>query len=116
MVSLDRRVGEDGVSTFGDLVADPREPYYAVAESPVTELADWDALREAVARALALLPDRERAVIVMRYGLEDDEARTYEQVGKKLGVSRERARQIEAKALRRLRHPTRAKWLAGFLQ
>ena len=114
MVSLDGRVGEDGASMFGDGLADPSEPCYAVAESPVTELANMDSLRDSVGRALAPLSQRERMVIIVRYGLEDDEARTYEEVGKRLGVSRERARQIEAKALRKLRHPTRAKWLMGF--
>lgn len=113
-VSLDRHVGEDGATTFGDLLPDPQEPLYAMADSPLTERAEFDSLREAVARALVSLSQRERVVIIMRYGLEDDEPRTYEQVGRKLGVTGERARQIEAKALRRLRHPTRAKWLKEF--
>lgn len=114
MVSLDRPVGEDGASTFGDLLPDLHESYYAVAESPVTELADMDSLREAVAEALAPLSEKERTVILMRYGLVDDEPRTYEEVGSKLGVSRQRVRQLEIRALKRLRHPTRAKLLREF--
>jgi RNA polymerase primary sigma factor len=114
MVSLDRPVGEDGASTFGDLLPDTQEPLYAMADSALTERADFESLRDAVAGALASLSQRQRFVILMRYGLEDDQPRTFEQVGRKLGVTGERARQIEAKALRRLRHPSRAKLLAGF--
>jgi len=116
MVSLDRRVGKDGATTLGDLLADPREPHYALGETAVTEPAEVDSLRKAVAGALASLPERDRTLLVMRYGLEDDEPRTYEQMGRKLGISRERARQLEIRALRKLRHPSRSKVLRGLAQ
>jgi RNA polymerase primary sigma factor len=116
MVSLDRRVGEDGATTFGDLLPDPQEPLYAMADSPLTERADFESLRDAVARALASLSQRHRFLIVMRYGLEDDQPRTFDEVGRKLGVTGERARQIEARAIRKLQHPSRSKSLKEFLR
>ena len=117
MLSLDRRVGEDGRTTFGDLVRDPRDAFAAAGDrDQVVEEAESSFLREAVAHALSQLPQREQIVIIMRYGLEDGEPRTCEEVGKKLGVSRERARQLEVKALRILRHPSRSKKIKEFFR
>lgn len=116
MLSLDRRVGEDGRTTFGDLVKDPRDAFAAAGDGDqVVQEAESDLLREAVAHALGQLPQREASVIIMRYGLEDDEPRTFKEVGRKLGLSGERARQIAAKAIRKLRHPSRSKKLKEFL-
>jgi RNA polymerase primary sigma factor len=95
VTSLDRPVGEDGETAFGDLIAgeDPEEPW-----------ADLDVSlrRDAVMRALADLPEREREVVVRRYGLGAEGPETLDQVGRRLGVSRERVRQIEREALERL--------------
>ena len=73
-------------------------------------------LREQVGDVLATLSLRERRVLKLRYGLEDGRSRTLEEVGQEFGVTRERIRQIEAKALRKLRHPTRSKVLRDFLE
>ena len=73
-------------------------------------------LTEAVGEALSQLNDREQQVVKMRFGLEDGEMRTLEEVGREFGVTRERIRQIEAKALRKLRHPSRSKRLKSFVE
>ena len=73
-------------------------------------------LREQMEDVLNTLSPRERDVLIMRFGLEDGKGRTLEEVGREFGVTRERIRQIEAKALRKLRHPTRAKKLKDFLE
>ena len=117
MLSLDRHVGEDGRTTFADLLPDPRDPLAgSTDDGQVSDEVEYRFLREAVAHALSQLPQREQIVIIMRYGLEDGEPRTCEEVGKKLGVSRERARQLEAKALRILRHPSRSKKIKEFFR
>ncbi|MDX6646172.1 MAG: polymerase primary sigma factor [Miltoncostaeaceae bacterium] len=94
VASLDRPVGEEGETTLGDLIA-------AEGEEPWEEL-DVSLREEALHRALETLPDREREVIRMRYGLDGGETHTLQEIGGKLGVSRERARQIERQALERL--------------
>ncbi|GBD83924.1 RNA polymerase sigma factor SigA [bacterium BMS3Abin02] len=107
-VSLETPLGEEDDSTLGDFVQDPE------ADVPV-EAAAFKLLQEYVAHALEELNDRERQVIVMRFGLEDGRVRTLEEVGKHFSVTRERIRQLETKALAKLRHPARSKRLEGFL-
>ncbi|NOY57052.1 MAG: RNA polymerase sigma factor RpoD [Actinobacteria bacterium] len=107
-VSLETPLGEEDDSTLGDFVQDPE------AAVPV-EAAAFKLLQEYVAHALEELNERERQVIVMRFGLEDGQVRTLEEVGKHFNVTRERIRQLETKALAKLRHPARSKRLEGFL-
>jgi RNA polymerase primary sigma factor len=107
-VSLATPIGEDGDAELGDRIEDP------TALAPA-DLAVRQLLKELVAATLGSLSDRERRVIELRFGLDDDRPRTLEQVGATFGVTRERARQIEAKALRKLRHPSRARKLRDYL-
>jgi RNA polymerase primary sigma factor len=97
-VSLDSPVGEEEDSTLSDFVADDKEV-------TLSDSVDQTLLKEQLSEALSILSKREEDVIRMRFGLDDGNPKTLEQVGKKLGVTRERIRQIEAKALRRLRIP-----------
>jgi RNA polymerase sigma factor (sigma-70 family) len=98
-VSLDRPVGDDGDAQLGDFVEDnlAMDPFLMVAEG---------ARRDELVRALGLLDTRERAVIILRYGLDGDAPRTLSDVGSHMGITRERVRQIENRALGKLRHPT----------
>jgi RNA polymerase sigma factor (sigma-70 family) len=98
-VSLDRRVGEDGDAELGDFVSDPsiEDPFASVTETARTQ---------ELAKAIAMLDERERTVLVLRYGLDSNPSRTLSDVGDQLGVTRERVRQIETRALARLRHPS----------
>ena len=98
-VSLDRPVGEEGDAPLGDFVEDGQalDPFVVVAEG---------ARRTELLRALDLLDTRERSVIILRYGLDGEPARTLSDVGGMLGITRERVRQIENRALSKLRHPT----------
>jgi RNA polymerase primary sigma factor len=107
-VSLETPLGEEEDSTLGDFVEDTE------AVVPV-EAAAFKLLQEYVARALEDLNERERQVIIMRFGLEDGKVRTLEEVGNHFQVTRERIRQLETKALAKLRHPARSKRLEGFL-
>ena len=107
-VSLDTSIGEEDDSHLGDFIEDD------TVMSPADSAA-FSMLREELATALESLTERERQVIKLRFGLEDGRARTLEEVGKEFNVTRERIRQIEAKALRKLRHPTRSKRLKDFL-
>lgn len=107
-VSLDTPIGEEDDSHLGDFIEDD------TALSPADSAA-FSMLREELATALESLTDRERQVVRLRFGLEDGRARTLEEVGKEFNVTRERIRQIEAKALRKLRHPSRSKRLKDFL-
>jgi len=107
-VSLETPLGEEDDSTLGDFVED------ADAEVPV-EAAAFKLLQEYVAHALEDLNERERQVIIMRFGLQDGRVRTLEEVGSEFKVTRERIRQLETKALAKLRHPTRSKRLDGYL-
>jgi RNA polymerase primary sigma factor len=107
-VSLDTPIGEEQDSHLGDFIEDQEAPAPADA-------AAFQMLREQMAEALESLTPREEKVLQLRFGLEDGRPRTLEEVGKVFGVTRERIRQIEAKALRKLRHPTRSKKLKGLL-
>ena len=107
-VSLDTPIGEEDDSHLGDFIEDD------TALSPADSAA-FSMLREELSTALESLTDRERQVVRLRFGLEDGRARTLEEVGKEFNVTRERIRQIEAKALRKLRHPSRSKRLKDFL-
>jgi RNA polymerase primary sigma factor len=108
-VSLETPLGEEDDSTLGDFVEDTD------AEVPV-ETASFKLLQEYLSLALEGLSDRERQVLIMRFGLADGKVRTLEQVGDHFEVTRERIRQIETKALAKLRQPARAKRLEGYLQ
>ena len=107
-VSLDTPISEEDDSHLGDFIEDD------TALSP-SDSAAFSMLREELKSALESLTDRERQVIELRFGLLDGRARTLEEVGKEFNVTRERIRQIEAKALRKLRHPSRSKRLKDFL-
>ena len=108
-ISLETPVGEDGENVLGDLIADNR----FVAPS---DAADASLLRQQIEEALQKLPERERKIIQLRYGLKDGRYRTLEEVGVEFGITRERIRQIEAVALRKLRHPHLGKKLRGYLE
>jgi RNA polymerase primary sigma factor len=108
-VSLATPIGEEEDSTLGDFIEDD------VAEGP-QDAASQQMLRESVEEALDSLSERERDVLKLRFGLVDGRARTLEEVGKEFNVTRERIRQIEAKALRKLRHPSRSRKLKDYLE
>jgi RNA polymerase primary sigma factor len=105
--SLDIPIGEDGDATLADLIEAPD------ATSPLAAM-EASALKEHVAEALARLTPREERILRMRFGIGDMTEHTLEEVGKVFGVTRERIRQIEAKALEKLRHPTRGRKLLTF--
>jgi RNA polymerase primary sigma factor len=108
-VSLDLPIGEDGDATLGDLIEAPDAPDPHAA-------AEGSALAQSVSEALAHLTPREQRILRMRFGIGGTTDHTLEEVGKVFGVTRERIRQIEAKALGKLRHPTRAQKLATFIE
>ena len=108
-VSLETPIGEEEDSHLGDFIEDHDAPAPADAASFIL-------LREQLGEVLNTLTERERKVLELRFGLEDGRARTLEEVGQHFGVTRERIRQIEAKALRKLRHPSRSKLLKDFLE
>ena len=108
-VSLETPIGEEEDSHLGDFIPD------TTALAPV-EAASYQLLREQVTDVLHTLNEREARVLELRFGLEDGRSRTLEEVGKDFGVTRERIRQIEAKALRKLRHPNRSKKLKDYLE
>ena len=107
-VSLEMPIGEEQDSNLGDFIEDQK------ALAPA-DAASQQMLKEQMEDVLGTLSDRERQVLVLRFGLEDGRSRTLEEVGKEFNVTRERIRQIEAKALRKLRHPTRSKKLRDYL-
>jgi RNA polymerase primary sigma factor len=108
-ISLQNPVGDGDDAQFGDFLQD------VTAENP-SETAAYIMLKERLQEVLSTLTDRERQVLDFRFGLTDGYSRTLEEVGKQFNVTRERIRQIEAKALRKLRHPTRMRKLQGFLE
>ncbi|MEG0079009.1 MULTISPECIES: RNA polymerase sigma factor RpoD [Enterococcus] len=108
-VSLETPIGEEDDSHLGDFIEDQE------ATSPA-EHAAYELLKEQLEDVLDTLTDREENVLRLRFGLDDGRTRTLEEVGKVFGVTRERIRQIEAKALRKLRHPSRSKQLKDFLE
>jgi RNA polymerase primary sigma factor len=107
-VSLETPIGEEEDSHLGDFIPDDDAPAPA-------EAASHTLLKEQLGDVLSTLTDREEKVLRLRFGLEDGRSRTLEEVGKEFNVTRERIRQIEAKALRKLRHPSRSKKLKDFL-
>ena len=108
-VSLETPIGEEEDSHLGDFIEDRNAPAPADA-------ASFQLLKEQVDDVLHTLTEREARVLVLRFGLEDGRGRTLEEVGREFGVTRERIRQIEAKALRKLRHPSRSRKLRDFLE
>lgn len=108
-VSLETPIGEEEDSHLGDFIPDEEVPAPA-------EAAAFSMLKEQLVEVLDTLTDREQKVLKLRFGLEDGRARTLEEVGKEFEVTRERIRQIEAKALRKLRHPSRSKKLKDYLE
>ncbi len=108
-VSLETPIGEEEDSHLGDFIPDDDIPAPA-------EAAAFTLLKEQLIEVLDTLTDREEKVLRLRFGLDDGRARTLEEVGKEFNVTRERIRQIEAKALRKLRHPSRSKKLKDYLE
>ncbi len=108
-ISLEAPVGAEGDAFLGDFIEDDKIP------TPM-ELASQHLLKAQIGEALDKLSDRERKIILLRFGLEDGRFRTLEEVGREFGITRERIRQIEAKALRKLRHPSYSRTLQGYLE
>jgi RNA polymerase primary sigma factor len=108
-ISLQSPVGDSDDTNFGDFIEDKS------AENP-SEMTSYSLLKDKLSDVLDTLTERERKVLELRFGLGDGYSRTLEEVGKQFKVTRERIRQIEAKALRKMRHPTRLRQLAGFLE
>ena len=107
--SLETPIGEEEDSHLGDFIKDDNVPVPADA-------AAFTLLKEQLEEVLGTLTEREQKVLTLRFGLEDGRARTIEEVGKEFNVTRERIRQIEAKALRKLRHPSRSRKLKDYLE
>ena len=108
-ISLQSPVGDSEDTNFGDFIEDK------AAENP-SEMTSYSLLKDKLGDVLASLTERERKVLELRFGLGDGYSRTLEEVGRQFRVTRERIRQIEAKALRKMRHPTRIRQLTGFLE
>lgn len=106
-ISLDTPIGEEDDSHLGDFIRDD------TVTGP-EDAASYSMLQEQIGKLLDTLTEREQRVLILRFGLKDGRSRTLEEVGKEFNVTRERIRQIEAKALRKLRHPSRARMLKGF--
>jgi RNA polymerase primary sigma factor len=107
-VSLETPVGSEGDAFLGDFIEDNASP-------PPIDVASGHILKVQISEALSRLSERERKILILRFGLEDGRFRTLEEVGQEFGITRERIRQIEAKALRKLRHPTYSRHLRGYL-
>ncbi|MBQ9008807.1 MAG: sigma-70 family RNA polymerase sigma factor, partial [Clostridia bacterium] len=108
-VSLETPIGEEEDSHLGDFIQDEEA-------LPPAEAASFLLMREQLMEVLDTLTPREKKVLTLRFGLEDGRQRTLEEVGQEFNVTRERIRQIEAKALRKLRHPTRSRKLKDYLE
>jgi len=108
-ISLESPIGEEEDSRLGDFVEDANA-------LPPSDAATKQLLKEQIDEVLGTLTPREQRVLQLRFGLEDGRSRTLEEVGKEFGVTRERIRQIEAKALRKLRHPSRSRRLKDYLE
>ncbi|HEX6508300.1 MAG TPA: sigma-70 family RNA polymerase sigma factor, partial [Chloroflexota bacterium] len=108
-VSLQTPIGDEEDSNLGDFIPDEG------GEAP-SDAASFQLLRESMEEVLGTLTEREREVLRLRFGLADGRSRTLEEVGKEFNVTRERIRQIEAKALRKLRHPSRSRKLRDYLE
>ena len=108
-ISLQSPVGDSEDTNFGDFIEDK------TSESP-SEVTSFSLLKDKLSEVLSSLNQRERKVLELRFGLGDGYSRTLEEVGRQFTVTRERIRQIEAKALRKMRHPTRIRQLHGFLE
>jgi RNA polymerase primary sigma factor len=108
-ISLQTPVGDGDDTSFGDFIEDKS------TENP-SEVTSFTLLKDKLGNVLSSLSQRERKVLELRFGLADGYARTLEEVGRQFNVTRERIRQIEAKALRKMRHPTRIRQLQGFLE
>src|SRR5687767_13075268 len=108
-ISLQSPVGDGEDTNFGDFIEDK------TADNP-SEMTSYSLLKDKLGDVLSSLTERERKVLELRFGLGDGYSRTLEEVGKQFKVTRERIRQIEAKALRKMRHPTRIRQLQGFLE
>ena len=108
-ISLETPVGEEDDSHLGDFIPDEDAP------APADEACN-SVLKQTIGEVLDTLTEREKRVIILRFGLIDGRQRTLEEVGQEFQVTRERIRQIETKALRKLRHPTRSKKLKDFLE
>jgi RNA polymerase primary sigma factor len=108
-VSLQSPVGDGDEASIGDFIEDK------AADNPL-DITSFSLLKDRMGDVLCSLTERERQVLELRFGIGDGNARTLEEVGQQFRVTRERIRQIEAKALRKMRHPTRLKQLNGFLE
>jgi RNA polymerase primary sigma factor len=108
-ISLDRPIGEDGESHFGDFIEDRKET------SPAHSAALM-MLQDRLRKVISTLSRREQKILQLRFGLDNESPKTLEEVGMIFDVTRERVRQIEAKALKKLRHPTRSRSLKAFLE
>ncbi len=108
-ISLQSPVGDSEDTNFGDFIEDK------AAENP-SDMTSYSLLKVKLGEVLTSLTERERKVLELRFGLADGYSRTLEEVGKQFKVTRERIRQIEAKALRKMRHPTRLRQLQGFIE
>ena len=108
-ISLELPMGEEGDSHLGDFIEDHNA-------MPPLDSASKQLLKEQIDEVLSTLTPREKRVLQLRFGLEDGRPRTLEEVGVEFSVTRERIRQIEAKALRKMRHPSRSRKLRGYLE
>jgi RNA polymerase primary sigma factor len=108
-ISLESPIGEEDDSHLGDFIEDHNS--LTPSEAAVRQV-----LRQQIEEVLGTITPREQRILQLRFGLEDGRSRTLEEVGKEFGVTRERIRQIEAKALRKLRHPSRSRRLREFLE